>query len=70
MTRWTIYDEIKEDVDALDRMKAELLALINTELTEEQSGRLLRIALELRTLRGRAQTRKQRAEPKERSGTA
>lgn len=70
MTRLTIYDEIKDDVDALDRMKAELLALVNTELTEEQSGRLLRIALELRMLRGRAQTRKLRAEPKERSGAA
>ena len=63
MTRWTIYDEIKDDVDALDRIKAELLALNETQLSEEQAGRLLRIALELRTLRGRAQIRKQRLEP-------
>ena len=63
MTRWTIYDEIKDDCDALDRIRAELLALNETALTEEQSGRLLRIALELRTLRTRAQTRKQRLTP-------
>mgnify|MGYP006345352253 FL=1 len=63
MTRWTIYDEIKDDCDALDRIKAELLALNETTLTEEQAGRLLRIALELRTLRARAQTRKQRLLP-------
>jgi hypothetical protein len=63
MTRWTIYDEIRDDVDALDRIKAELLALNETGLTEEQAGRLLRIALELRTLRGRAHIRKSRLEP-------
>lgn len=63
MTRWTIYDEIKDDCDALDRIKAELLALNETGLTEEQVGRLLRVALELRTLRARAQTRKRRLEP-------
>ena len=66
MTRWTIYDEIRDDVDALDRIRAELLALNETELSEEQVGRLLRVALELRLLRKRAQTRKLRAEPKER----
>ena len=64
MTRWTIYDEIKDDVDALDRIKRELLALNNTNLTEEQASRLLRIALELRLVRQRAQTRKDRLEPK------
>jgi hypothetical protein len=64
MTRWTIYDEIKDDVDALDRIKRELLALNNTDLTEEQAGRLLRIALELRLVRQRAQERKNRLEPK------
>ena len=63
MTRWTIYDEIKDDCDALDRIKAELLALNATPLTEDQAGRLLRIALEMRTLRSRAQTRKQRLTP-------
>ena len=63
MTRWTIYDEINDDVDALDRIRRELLALNETALTDEQAGRLLRIALELRTLRGRAQTRKQRLSP-------
>ncbi len=64
MTRWTIYDETKDDCDALDRIKREVLALNETDLTEEQVGRLFRIALELRTLRGRAETRKQRLEPK------
>jgi len=64
MTRWTIYDEIKDDLDALDRMRAELLALNQTDLSEEQAGRLLRVALELRLLRKRAQTRKVRAEPR------
>jgi len=64
MTRWTIYDEIKDDVDALDRIRAELLALNQTDLSEEQAGRLLRVALELRLLRKRAQTRKVRAEPR------
>jgi hypothetical protein len=63
MTRWTIYDEIKDDVDALDRIKREILALNETALSEEQLGRLMRIALELRTLRGRAQVRKDRLEP-------
>lgn len=63
MTRWTIYDEIRDDCDALDRMKREVLALTETDLTEEQLARLMRIALELRTLRGRAQTRKSRLEP-------
>ena len=63
MTRWTIYDEIKDDCDALDRIRVELLALNETTLTEEQAGRLLRIALEMRTLRSRAQTRKQRLTP-------
>jgi hypothetical protein len=64
MTRWTIYDEIKDDVDALDRIKRELLALNDTDLTEEQAGRLLRIALELRLVRQRAQERKNRLGPK------
>jgi len=64
MTRWTIYDEIKDDVDALDRIRAELLALNQTDLSEEQACRLLRVALELRLLRKRAQTRKVRAEPR------
>jgi len=64
MTRWTIYDEIRDDVDALDRIRAELLALNQTDLSEEQAGRLLRVALELRLLRKRAQTRKVRAEPR------
>lgn len=64
MTRWTIYDEIKDDCDALDRMKAELLALIETDLTEEQIARIMRVALELRILRTRATERKRRAEPR------
>jgi hypothetical protein len=63
MTRWTIYDEIRDDCDALDRMRREILALNETTLTEEQLARLMRIALELRTLRGRAQIRKARLEP-------
>ena len=64
MTRWTIYDEIKDDVDALDRIKRELLALTDSQLTEKQLERLFRVALEIQTLRRRAQTRKERAEPR------
>ena len=67
MTRWTLYDEIKDDCDALDRVKREVLALADTDLSEAQLAHLMRIALEIRTLRTRAQGRKERAEPRRQS---
>jgi hypothetical protein len=64
MGRWSIRDGIKDDMDALNRIRAELRALNGTKLTDEQLARLFRIALETNRLIGRAREREHAATTK------